>query len=220
MSYSLWPHGLQHARHPCPILTPGVCSISCSLATVYLKCVNFYCRANWSSLHMCMHIYMYVLYFIFSIVFYHKILSIVLFAIQYVCSVAHSCPTLCNPMDCSPPGSSVHWILQVRILEWVAMPSSRVSSQPRGWTQVSHIAGGFFTIWASSYTLGPWLSVHFILGMHVIGSLCPTSSQVFLKATLVSLPAFRKLDEHRAECSEMPCLQTLWAPRWVILEAR
>ena len=42
-----------------------------------------------------------------------------------------SCPTLCGPMDCSPPGSSVHRILQARILEWVAMPFSRGSSQPR-----------------------------------------------------------------------------------------
>ena len=41
-------------------------------------------------------------------------------------------PTLCNPVDCSPPGSSVHEILQSRILEWVSMPSSRGSSQPRG----------------------------------------------------------------------------------------
>ena len=41
------------------------------------------------------------------------------------------CPTLCDPMDCSPPGSSVHRILQVRILEWVVMPSSRRPSQPR-----------------------------------------------------------------------------------------
>ena len=41
------------------------------------------------------------------------------------------CPTLCNPMDCSPPGSSVHGILQGRILEWVAMPSSRGSTRPR-----------------------------------------------------------------------------------------
>ena len=39
--------------------------------------------------------------------------------------VTQSCPTLCNPMNCSPPGSSVHGILQARILEWVAMPSSR-----------------------------------------------------------------------------------------------
>ena len=46
-------------------------------------------------------------------------------------------------MDCSPPGSSVHGILQARILEWVAIPFSRGSSQPRDWTQVSRIAGGF-----------------------------------------------------------------------------
>ena len=45
-----------------------------------------------------------------------------------------SCPTLCDPIDCGPPSSSVHGILQVRILEWVAMPSSRRSSQPRGRT--------------------------------------------------------------------------------------
>ena len=48
-----------------------------------------------------------------------------------LCLVAQLCPTLCNPMDCSPPGSSVHGILQTRILEWVAMPSSRGSSQPK-----------------------------------------------------------------------------------------
>ena len=45
--------------------------------------------------------------------------------------VAQSCPTLCDPMDCSPPGSSVHGILQARILEWVAISFSRGSSQPR-----------------------------------------------------------------------------------------
>ena len=47
-----------------------------------------------------------------------------------------SCVTLCDPMDCSPPGSSVHGILQARILQWVAMPSSRGSSWPRDWTRV------------------------------------------------------------------------------------
>ena len=47
------------------------------------------------------------------------------------CMHAHSCLTLCDPMNCSPPGSSLHEILQARILEWVAMPSSRGSSQPR-----------------------------------------------------------------------------------------
>ena len=63
--------------------------------------------------------------------------------------VAQSCPSLCDPMDCSPPGSSVHGILQARILEWVAMLSSRGSSQPRDQTQVFHIAGGFFIIWVT-----------------------------------------------------------------------
>ena len=56
-------------------------------------------------------------------------------------------------MDCSPPGSSVHGILQARILEWVAMPSSRGSSQSRDRTQVSRIAGGFFTIWITREAL-------------------------------------------------------------------
>ena len=60
-----------------------------------------------------------------------------------------SCLTLCSPMDCSPTDSSVHGILQAGPLEWVAMPSSRGSSQPRDQTHVSlmspALAGGFFT---------------------------------------------------------------------------
>ena len=58
--------------------------------------------------------------------------------------VAQSCPTLCDPMDCSPPGSSVHVILQARILEWVAISFSRGSSKPRDRPQVSHISGRRF----------------------------------------------------------------------------
>ena len=60
--------------------------------------------------------------------------------------IAQSCLTLCDPMDCSLPGSSVHRILQARILEWVAIPFFRGSSQPWDKTQVSGIAGRFFTI--------------------------------------------------------------------------
>ena len=52
--------------------------------------------------------------------------------------VAQSCPTLCDPMDCSLPGSSVHGIFQARRLEWVAISFSRRSSRPRDWTRVSH----------------------------------------------------------------------------------
>ena len=50
------------------------------------------------------------------------------------------CPTLCDPRDCSPPGSSVRGVLQARILQWVAMPSSRGSSPPRDRTWVSYVS--------------------------------------------------------------------------------
>ena len=63
--------------------------------------------------------------------------------------VSQSCPTLCDPMDYSLPGSSVHEILQARILEWVAIPFSRGSSRPRDQIWVSCIAGGFFTVWST-----------------------------------------------------------------------
>ena len=67
--------------------------------------------------------------------------------------VTQSCPTLCNPMDCSPPGSSIHGIFQTRILEWVAISFSRGSSQPRDRTPVSCIEARFFTIWATREAL-------------------------------------------------------------------
>ena len=60
-----------------------------------------------------------------------------------------SCPTLCDPMDYSPPGFSVHGIFQARVLEWVAISFSRGSSWPRDQTWVSRIAGRRFTIWAT-----------------------------------------------------------------------
>ena len=63
--------------------------------------------------------------------------------------VTQSWPTLCDPVDCSPPSSSVHGILQAGILEWVAIPFSRESSQPRDRIQVSCFAGRFFTICAT-----------------------------------------------------------------------
>ena len=60
--------------------------------------------------------------------------------------VAQSCPTLCDPMDCSPSGSSVHGIFQARVLEWVAISISRGSSRTRDQTQVSRIVGRRFTV--------------------------------------------------------------------------
>ena len=66
-------------------------------------------------------------------------------------TVAQSCPTLCDPID-----YTVHGILQARILEWVAVPFSRGSSQPRDWTQVACIAGRFFTSWTTGKPKNPF----------------------------------------------------------------
>ena len=87
--------------------------------------------------------------------------SILLFSIfectEKLCVLSHFSHIwlFCDPIDCSPPGSSVHGILQARIQEWVTMPFSRGSSQPRDWTQVSCFAGRFFTIWGPRETSIP-----------------------------------------------------------------
>ena len=65
--------------------------------------------------------------------------------------VAQSCRTLCDPMDCSPPGSSVHGISQARMLEWVAMPCSRASSLPRDRTWISCVL-----------CIGSWILYHWV----------------------------------------------------------
>ena len=78
--------------------------------------------------------------------------------------VAQSCLTLCKPMDCSLPGSTIHEIFQARILEWVAISFSRRSSQPRDWTRICCIVGRRFTVWATREAQTPksgvTLSVH------------------------------------------------------------
>ena len=74
--------------------------------------------------------------------------------------VTQSCPTLCDPMDCSPPGSSVHGILQARIFEWVAITFSRGSTWSKVWTWVSHIADRLYTIWVTK--LSP-ISCHLLV---------------------------------------------------------
>jgi len=73
-----------------------------------------------------------------------------LYNITYMC-VSHSLvPDSLQPMDCSPPGSSIHGIFQARILEWFAISFSRKISPPRDWTQVSCTAGKFSTNWATT----------------------------------------------------------------------
>ena len=75
--------------------------------------------------------------------------------------VSQLCPTLCNPVDCRLPGSSIHGIFQARVLEWVATSFSRGSSWPRDQTLVSRIVGGFFTVWATREEI-QWRLGHFL----------------------------------------------------------
>ena len=79
--------------------------------------------------------------------------------------VARLCLTLGDPMDCSLPGSSVHGILQARILEWVAIPFSRVPSWPRDQSPISCTAGRFFTVWAKRETPHIFLWEHKVAEM-------------------------------------------------------
>ena len=85
----------------------------------------------------------------------------VIFCLWKKVLVAQSCPTLCNPMNCSLPGFSAREILQARLLGWIAIPFSKGSSRPRDQTQVSHIAGRFFTIWVTKEVHLPLLLSHF-----------------------------------------------------------
>ena len=72
--------------------------------------------------------------------------TLVVSKVESESEVAQSCPTLCDPMDCSLPGSSVHGIFQARVLEWIAISFSRGSSQPKDRTQVSRIVDRRFTV--------------------------------------------------------------------------
>ena len=76
--------------------------------------------------------------------------------------VAQGCMTLCDPMDCTAPGSSVRGILQARLLEWVAIPFSMRSSWPRDQSQICCIAGKFFTIWATREVPNQTSTVHIL----------------------------------------------------------
>ena len=83
-------------------------------------------------------------------------------------SVTQSCLTLCNSMD-----YPAHEIFQARILEYIAFPFSRGSSQPRDQTQVSHIAGGFFTSWVNSWSLLKLMSIESVMPSNHLILCCP-----------------------------------------------
>ena len=88
--------------------------------------------------------------------------------------VAQLCLTLCNTMD-----YTVHGILQARTLEWIAIPFSRRSSQPRDRTQVSSIAGGFFTNWAIREAKSYGSSIFKFWSISILFSIAPRNEQSF-----------------------------------------
>ena len=148
-------HDIEEAHHlNTPLFLPSVCGDLCFLSIWFCLCKNVMSlkqnlSVGWLWLWLC-SVSMVCLRLI-------HIVSISIWLPVWISSlfllVATSCPTLCNLMDCSPPGSSVHGILQARVLEWVAIPSSRGSSRPRNRTLVSLIADRFFTVWATREAL-------------------------------------------------------------------
>ena len=99
--------------------------------------------------------------------------------------VTQSCPTLCDCTDYRPPGSSIHGILQARILEWVAIPFSRGSSRPRDQTQASYTASRFFTIWATGKIWNIGITQR--LGSCVFYGSCQSASCLYLDKEEISV---------------------------------
>ena len=122
--------------------------------------------------------------------------------------VAQSCPTLCNPMGCNIPGSSVHGILQARILEWVAISFSRGSSRPRDRTQVSCIIGRCFTIWATGKPHFAKCSIYSILSFYTVHEF---SQQVYSGGLPFSPPVDVLLEHSTMTCLGWPYIAWLTA---------
>ena len=141
-----------------------------------------------------------------------------------------------QPPDYSPSGSSVHGILQVNILEWVAMPSSRGSSQPRYRTQVFHIACGFFTTWATRKAIYPHKRVSFshkrrevlipvrTLFRWTLRTLCKVK-KVTWKATYWMIPFVQNVQKRQTYGNNstglwLPRAEGWWEWRWRVTATR
>ena len=90
-----------------------------------------------------------LIYFVVKPYKIYKVEIEVVFMKYWFCEVTQTCPTLCDPMDCNLPGSSIHGIFQARILERGAISFSKGSSRPRDRSRVSRLVGRRFTVWAT-----------------------------------------------------------------------
>ena len=139
--------------------------------------------------------------------------------------VTQPCPTLCNPIDCSPPVCSILGILQARMLKWVAISFSRWSYWPRDQIQVSHIAGRFFTIWGTRslntlntlLSYGPAVTLLFIhskeLSMYVHTKSCMWmfTAALFIIANTWKQPRCSSLGE---------CVNKLWYQNGILFSSK
>ena len=127
---------------------PLTVTVVANIFLLFVVCLFTF--SNWNTVGFAM-LYKFLLYSKVTVIIYIHMYVCVCVCVC-VCACAKSlqlCLTLSDSVDCSPPGFFVHGISQARILEWVAIPFSRGSSWPRDRTQVSCIAGRFFTIWAT-----------------------------------------------------------------------
>ena len=131
--------------------------------------------------------------------------------------VAQFCPALCDPIDYSPPCSSVQGVLQARFLEWAAASFSRRSSLPRDWTQVSCISSGFFVIWAPSVCVSSYHTLPNISTILEISSGCISSLLLLLLKKALS--CVRLFASPWAVACDPP-LSWLQSPFTVILEPK
>ena len=128
--------------------------------------------------------------------------AIVHMPLNSVC--AQSCPALCDPMDCSPPGPSVHGIFQVRILEWVAISSSRRSSWLRDRTCISYFCIGWF--------LYPWATWE-VLGLSLLVQWCNCGHGSLFQDAFLLLPLLVchfGFPGDDADCHSLTCLTQNW----------
>ena len=156
---SLWPHGLQHTRHPCPSPTPRVYPNSYPLSWWCHPNLILCCPlplppsifpstfSNKPALHIRWPTYWSFSFSISPSNEYSRLISFRGMLKVKVKSLRHV--RLCDSVDCSLSGSSVHGIFQARVLEWIAISFSRGSPQPRNQTLVFLIAGRRFTVWVT-----------------------------------------------------------------------
>ena len=128
--------------------------------------------------------------------------------------VAQSCLTLCDPMNCRPPGSSVHGILQARILKWLAISFSRGFSQPRDWTWVFPITGRCFTLWATRETLTNLDSILKSRDITLPAKVCQVKTMVFPVVMYGCEHWTVKKAERRIDAFDLRCWRRLLRIPW------